>query len=136
MGDAERHARLKDRVEELPRTPGVYLLKDDAGRVVYVGKARNLRVRVSKPHDIYQVGQRDKNQKKHHRRNQNSERTFHRRLLGVASPAYFPVSISQVASQLRSYSQYNFYLKRPCRHTKDCRGSILSVSFQENLETT
>ncbi len=46
MGDDERLARLKGRVEELPRTPGVYLLKDDAGRVVYVGKARDLRVRV------------------------------------------------------------------------------------------
>ena len=46
MGDDARHARLKNRVEELPRTPGVYLLKDDAGRVVYVGKAQNLRVRV------------------------------------------------------------------------------------------
>ncbi len=30
----------------LPRTPGVYLMKDRAGRVLYVGKATNLRARV------------------------------------------------------------------------------------------
>jgi excinuclease ABC subunit C len=29
-----------------PQTPGVYLLKDSAGRVIYVGKAKNLRARV------------------------------------------------------------------------------------------
>ena len=31
----------------LPETPGVYLMKDAAGRVIYVGKAGNLRRRVS-----------------------------------------------------------------------------------------
>ncbi len=30
----------------MPRTPGVYLMKDRAGRVLYVGKATNLRARV------------------------------------------------------------------------------------------
>lgn len=34
-------------VEELPTTPAVYLFKDDAGRVVYVGKAKNARRRLS-----------------------------------------------------------------------------------------
>ncbi len=34
------------KVEHLPARPGVYLLKDDRGRVLYVGKAKNLRVRV------------------------------------------------------------------------------------------
>lgn len=32
--------------EHLPRTPGVYLFRDRAGEVVYVGKATNLRARV------------------------------------------------------------------------------------------
>jgi DNA polymerase-3 subunit epsilon len=32
--------------EGLPRTPGVYLFRDRAGRVLYVGKATNLRARV------------------------------------------------------------------------------------------
>jgi DNA polymerase III subunit epsilon len=32
--------------ERLPRSPGVYLFRDDAGRVLYVGKASNLRQRV------------------------------------------------------------------------------------------
>ena len=32
------------KVREFPQTPGVYLMKDSAGRVIYVGKAKNLRV--------------------------------------------------------------------------------------------
>src|SRR5438445_5490273 len=32
-------------VREFPRTPGVYLMKDSAGRVIYVGKAKILRSR-------------------------------------------------------------------------------------------
>lgn len=32
--------------ERIPTEPGVYLMKDTAGRIVYVGKAKNLRVRV------------------------------------------------------------------------------------------
>lgn len=38
--------RVQDRLKELPKTPGVYLHKDGAGEVVYVGKAANLRNRV------------------------------------------------------------------------------------------
>jgi len=37
---------LAERVEGLPTGPGVYLFKSDAGRVLYVGKAQNLRSRV------------------------------------------------------------------------------------------
>ena len=33
------------KVREFPQTPGVYLMKDSAGRVIYVGKATNLRSR-------------------------------------------------------------------------------------------
>lgn len=33
------------KVREFPQTPGVYLFKDSAGRVIYVGKAKNLRAR-------------------------------------------------------------------------------------------
>lgn len=40
-------AALKERVGRLPRGPGVYLFRDEAGRVLYVGKASNLRSRVS-----------------------------------------------------------------------------------------
>ena len=32
-------------VRQFPTTPGVYLMKDDAGRVIYIGKASNLRSR-------------------------------------------------------------------------------------------
>jgi excinuclease ABC subunit C len=37
---------LRERVAQLPITPGVYLYKDHAGSVIYVGKAKNLRARV------------------------------------------------------------------------------------------
>ncbi len=36
-----------ERAKELPDSPGCYLMKDRAGDVVYVGKAKNLRSRVS-----------------------------------------------------------------------------------------
>lgn len=45
-GRAERLDRLSRSARELPRTPGVYLMKDSAGRVLYVGKASSLRNRV------------------------------------------------------------------------------------------
>jgi excinuclease ABC subunit C len=37
--------RAAARAREFPTTPGVYLMKDSAGRVIYVGKAKNLRAR-------------------------------------------------------------------------------------------
>ena len=37
--------RAAAKVREFPQTPGVYLMKDAAGRVIYVGKATNLRSR-------------------------------------------------------------------------------------------
>ena len=40
-------AELQQLVRDLPRTPGVYLLKDQKGAVLYVGKAKNLRARVA-----------------------------------------------------------------------------------------
>jgi len=43
----ERLERLKARLKEMPERPGVYLHKNKSGEVIYVGKARNLRSRVS-----------------------------------------------------------------------------------------
>jgi len=40
------HKELVERLRTLPKTPGVYLMKDARGRVIYVGKAVNLRSRV------------------------------------------------------------------------------------------
>ena len=37
---------LEQRLAHLPNQPGVYLMKDKAGRVIYVGKAVNLANRV------------------------------------------------------------------------------------------
>jgi len=39
-------AKLKERLGSLPAKPGVYLMKDAAGQVIYVGKAVHLRNRV------------------------------------------------------------------------------------------
>ena len=39
--------QLRDKLSQLPNKPGIYLMKDRFGRVIYVGKARNLRKRVS-----------------------------------------------------------------------------------------
>lgn len=37
---------LKDKVKNLPASPGVYLMKDSSARIIYVGKAKNLKNRV------------------------------------------------------------------------------------------
>jgi excinuclease ABC subunit C len=37
---------LREKVSQLPLSPGVYLYKDGAGTVIYVGKAKSLRARV------------------------------------------------------------------------------------------
>jgi len=39
--------RLRQQIAHFPKAPGVYLMKDREGRVLYVGKARDLRARVS-----------------------------------------------------------------------------------------
>ena len=36
-----------EKVKTFPQTPGVYLMKDSAGRVIYIGKAKNLRSRAA-----------------------------------------------------------------------------------------
>ena len=38
--------KLQEKLDALPTKPGVYLMKDDEGQVLYVGKAVNLRARV------------------------------------------------------------------------------------------
>ena len=38
---------LKNKVGSFPKKPGVYLFKDKSGNVLYVGKAKNLKSRVS-----------------------------------------------------------------------------------------
>src|SRR5687767_7761812 len=38
---------LSEKLKDLPRTPGVYFHKDKQGSIIYVGKAANLRNRVS-----------------------------------------------------------------------------------------
>lgn len=38
---------LKEKVKRLPQTPGVYLMKDKDGNIIYVGKSKSLKNRVS-----------------------------------------------------------------------------------------
>ena len=46
MGDADQQAYILEKVSHLPTTPGVYLWRDKYQRIIYVGKAINLRNRV------------------------------------------------------------------------------------------
>ena len=46
MADRESETAFEERIESLPTGPGVYLFKNARGRVLYVGKAQNLRSRV------------------------------------------------------------------------------------------
>ena len=38
---------LKDKCKTLPTTSGVYIMKDSVGNIIYIGKAKNLKNRVS-----------------------------------------------------------------------------------------
>ena len=38
---------LKQKANDLPREPGVYIMKDESDTVIYVGKAKSLKNRVS-----------------------------------------------------------------------------------------
>lgn len=46
MGDLEQQAYILEKVSHLPTTPGIYLWRDKYQRIIYVGKAINLRNRV------------------------------------------------------------------------------------------
>ncbi len=43
----ERLRRLKDKANKLPLTPGVYIMKDKDNKIIYIGKAKALKNRVS-----------------------------------------------------------------------------------------
>ena len=46
MTDSKRIAELKEKVALLPESPGIYQFLGADGRVIYVGKAKNLKNRV------------------------------------------------------------------------------------------
>lgn len=47
---------LNNKIKKFPKTPGVYLMKNASGKIIYVGKATSLRDRVGsyfdRPHDV------------------------------------------------------------------------------------
>lgn len=47
MVRSEYAERLREKAASLPLTPGVYIMRDTAGKVIYVGKSRALKNRVS-----------------------------------------------------------------------------------------
>ena len=42
----DRIQKLAEKAKGLPKSPGVYLMKDNKGRVIYIGKSASLRDRV------------------------------------------------------------------------------------------
>ncbi len=44
--EAQIIEELKEKVKDFPRLPGVYLMKNEAEKIIYVGKAKDLRARV------------------------------------------------------------------------------------------
>ena len=47
MQQEELRQRLLEKANNLPLTPGVYLMKDADHKIIYVGKSRKLKNRVS-----------------------------------------------------------------------------------------
>ncbi len=47
FGDAMTYEQLKEKALSLPLAPGVYIMRDKADKVIYVGKAKKLKNRVS-----------------------------------------------------------------------------------------
>ena len=47
MVKAEYAERLREKAAGLPLTPGVYIMRDNAGKVIYIGKSRAIKNRVS-----------------------------------------------------------------------------------------
>ncbi len=47
MSDETPNKPVMEQIRTFPKVPGVYLMKDDSGRVLYIGKAKDLRSRVS-----------------------------------------------------------------------------------------
>lgn len=44
---------LRDKTSKLTTSPGCYIMKDKTGKIIYIGKAKNLRNRVS---SYFQIG--------------------------------------------------------------------------------
>ena len=38
---------LRDKLKSIPKHPGVYFFKDKKSNIIYIGKAKNLKIRVS-----------------------------------------------------------------------------------------
>ena len=45
MAVEQRIETLREKIAAFPKQPGVYLMKDPQGRVLYIGKAKDLRAR-------------------------------------------------------------------------------------------
>ena len=46
-GQEEKRKELRKKAMQLPLTPGVYIMHDSTGEIIYIGKAKALKNRVS-----------------------------------------------------------------------------------------
>ena len=84
--DSEKLTELKAKANRLPLTPGVYIMKDKNGVIIYIGKAKALKNRVTQ---YFGSG------------NQHTEKV-RRMVSNVDSFEYIPVSYTHLENKIGS----------------------------------
>lgn len=106
---------INSEIKRVPTSPGVYLMKDSAGRVIYIGKAKNLQRRVSSY--FRKQASKDEN----HERNENWKTS---RLIGKINDIDFIVTDNEIeaflleSNLIKTYRPtFNIELKDQQRYT-------------------
>ena len=106
---------INSEIERVPTSPGVYLMKDSAGRVIYIGKAKNLQRRVSS------YFRKQASSDENHKRNNNWKTS---RLIGKINDIDFIVTDNEIeaflleSNLIKTYRPtFNIELKDQQRYT-------------------